>query len=200
MHSGDSNSLTKLTYARLEDITWYATGATRSTTEHRPVTFARHQNKRGAHLTMADPSLAAPTPTTRRSYDTPHPNQQPPQTKLTSHPGKTAKAFRRACKQMFTTGITFYYWCGYQSLFPRLYRLLITIILQDHPGSSKQTLRCFLIVDPRACGCDPPRCVSTPPSEKEKPAKGLPSHKSNIASFIASQFNKNTEKVAWDAG
>ena len=60
-------------------------------------------------------------------------------------------------------------WCGYQSLFPVLYRLLITIILQDHPGSSRQTLRCFLIVDPRACGCahNPPRCVSTPPSEKE---------------------------------
>ena len=60
--------------------------------------------------------------------------------------------------------------CGYQSLFPRLYRLLITIILQDHPGSSRQTLRSFLIVDPRACGCahNPPRCVSTPSSEKEK--------------------------------
>ena len=63
--------------------------------------------------------------------------------------------------------------CGYQSLFPRLYRLLITKILQDHPGSSRQTLRCFLIVDPRACGCahnphNPPRCVSTPPPEKEK--------------------------------
>ena len=59
--------------------------------------------------------------------------------------------------------------CGYQSLFPRLYRLLITIILQDHPGFSRQTLRCFLVVDPRACGCahNPPRCVSTPPSEKE---------------------------------
>ena len=68
--------------------------------------------------------------------------------------------------------------CGYQSLFPRLYRLLITIILQDHPGSSRQTLRCFLIVDPRACGYaqNPSRCVSTPPSEKEKPAKGQQSH------------------------
>ena len=77
--------------------------------------------------------------------------------------------------------------CGYQSLFPRSYRLLITIILQDHPGSSRQFLRCFLVVDPRACGCahNPPRCVSTltltltltPPSENEKPAKGLPSHR-----------------------
>ena len=67
--------------------------------------------------------------------------------------------------------------CGYQSLFPRLCRLLITIILQDHPGSSRQTLRCFLIVDPRACGCayNPPRCVSTltPPSEEEKTREGM---------------------------
>ena len=67
-------------------------------------------------------------------------------------------------------------WCGYQSLFPRLYRLLITIILQDHPGSPRQTLRCFLFVDPRACGCahNPPRCVSTltPTSEKEKTCEG----------------------------
>ena len=65
-----------------------------------------------------------------------------------------------------------------QSLFPRSHRLLITIILQDHPGSSRQTLRCFLIVDPRACGCahNPPWCVSTPSSEKEKHAKGLPSN------------------------
>ena len=30
--------------------------------------------------------------------------------------------------------------CGYQSLFPRWYRLIITIILQDHPGSSMNTL------------------------------------------------------------
>ena len=38
---------------------------------------------------------------------------------------------------------------------------------------------CSLMVDPQACGCahNPPRCVSTltPSSEKEKPAKGLPS-------------------------
>ena len=45
--------------------------------------------------------------------------------------------------------IFYLYTCGYQSLFPRLYRLLITIILQDHPGSSRQTLRCFPFVDPK---------------------------------------------------
>ena len=44
--------------------------------------------------------------------------------------------------------------------------------------SSRQTLKCFLIVDPRACGCAyiQPRCVSTltpTPENKRKPAKGL---------------------------
>ena len=35
-------------------------------------------------------------------------------------------------------------------------------------------MRCFLIDDPRACGCahNPPRCVSTPRSEKEKTCEG----------------------------
>ena len=51
--------------------------------------------------------------------------------------------------------------CGYQALLPRSYRLVITIILEDHPGSSWGTLRGFLVVDPRECGYahTPPRCV-----------------------------------------
>ena len=72
----------------------------------------------------------------------------------------------------------------------------ITIILQDHPGSSRQTLRCFLIVGPRACSCaqNPPRCVSTPPSEKEKPAKGLPSHNWRRGSETRSELSNPTEE------
>ena len=92
--------------------------------------------------------------------------------------------------------IFFAHMCGYQSLFPRLYRLLITIILQDHPGSSRQTLRGLLIVDPRACGCahNPPWCISTPPSEKEKPAKGPPSHNWRRGSEARWELSNPTEE------
>ena len=91
-----------------------------------------------------------------------------------------------------STGIRFFgimfsfsFSCRYQALLPRPYRLFITIIIQDYPGSSRQTLRCSLIVDPRECGCahNPPRCVPTPPCTKDKPAKGLPSHNWRLGSL-----------------
>ena len=50
------------------------------------------------------------------------------------HPDTIPPARRDPTRE--ETLIILYWSGGYQALFPRSYRLVITIILQDHPGSS----------------------------------------------------------------
>ena len=56
------------------------------------------------------------------------------------------------------------------------------------------TLRCSLIVDPRACGDahNPPRHVSTPQCTEDQPAKGPPSHILGISLLVIFQFYRTS--------
>ena len=91
---------------------------------------------------------------------------------------------------------------SYQALFPRSYRLVITVILQDHPGLLEGTVRCSLIVDPRKCGYahNPPRCVSTTHIlyQRDQPATGLQSHTSLF--FSLSTFCTRPRPWTWSFG
>ena len=75
--------------------------------------------------------------------------------------------------------------CGYQALFPRSYRLDITIILQDYPGFSRTLWgvpSLFTLENAVTHIYYPPRCVSTTyiSSQRDQPPTAVPSHMINI--------------------
>ena len=73
--------------------------------------------------------------------------------------------------------------CGYQVLSPRSYRLIVTIILQVHPGSSGHS-EVILVADPELA-------VTPPIRQRDLPAAGLPSHKKK-------SNNKKNKVPLWD--